>query len=233
MTFAGEEHQPSRQLRSVNLDRVGAPHAFGTRHETPRWFDAAFGPIWQARQVHGAGVITLEGQNNPDLLRHQPADALIATSAGQAVGIRTADCVPVLLFDPARNVAAAVHAGWRGVVAGVLETTLELLVEQQGCAPSGLIAAIGPAIGVCHFEVGDDVARHFDHVPAAVVETPGRRPHVDLRRVVFASLRDAGLAQIDCSEACTYCGRDLYHSFRRDGAEAGRQLSVIATRPDT
>ena len=182
----------------------GLRHAFLDRRESagPARVDAAGGggplPVAIPRQVHGTRVVT-------------------------------ADCVPVLLVDPARRVAAAVHAGWRGTAAGVLEAALGHLEAAYGTGPQDLHAAVGPAIGGCCFEIGPEVidalrARTGELTAAAWLPRPGRW-HVDLRQAVRLLLAAAGV-QATMLGPCTACdGR--FHSYRRDGAGAGRQLSFV------
>ena len=176
-------------------------------------------PIALPRQVHGTTVVEAALGNEPR------ADGLVATARGLLVGIVTADCVPVLLVDRRRRVAAAVHAGWRGAAAGVLEAALGRLGD-----PADVEAALGPAVGRCCYEVGPEVlaafrARTGDATVPAWHEGPGR-PHVDLRAAAELLLRAAGVRRVDVLGPCTACDR-RYASYRRDGAGAGRQLSFV------
>ena len=182
------------------------------------------GPVVVPRQVHGTAVVTAR----PGVARPE-ADGLVTATPGQFVGVVTADCVPVLLIDPARRVAAAVHAGWRGAAAGVLEATLGHLEETCGTRREDLDAVIGPAIGGCCFEIGPEVidafrARTGDVTAAAWLPRPGRW-HVDLRVAVRLLLAAAGV-QASVLGPCSVCDA-RYHSYRRDGAGAGRQLSFV------
>jgi YfiH family protein len=144
--------------------------------------------------------------------------------------VRTADCVPILLADPSTGAVAAVHAGWRGVVARVTEAAVTALRE-AGAETSKLIAAIGPHISLAAFEVSEDVAEQLvESSPDRDVVSRdfGAKPHVDMRRIVRAQLRVLGLAQsaIDDVRGCTVCDDDLF-SYRRDGKRSGRLLSAI------
>ncbi len=150
---------------------------------------------------------------------------------GAAVGVRVADCVPVLLADPSSGVVAAVHAGWRGLVAGVLESAIEL-ARAHGAELS--LAAIGPCIDVCCFEVGADVAESIGNATTSDVITrrTGDKAFVDLRRAARAKLGAAGFtnAHIDDVFGCTMHDATRFFSHRREGAAAGRHLAVIACR---
>jgi YfiH family protein len=137
----------------------------------------------------------------------------------------------VLLADPASGAVAAVHAGWRGVVAGVVEAAVTRLAE-LGAKPSDVLAAIGPHISLAAFEVSEDVAHQLEAVSpeAHVVDrTSWAKPHVDLRRIVRAKLRALGLGneRIDDVPGCTVLEPERFFSFRRDGARSGRHLSAI------
>ncbi len=186
-------------------------------------------------QVHGttvvvaraAGLFDLEGR---PLSGNIEADAIIALE-GQAAGVRVADCVPVLLLDPVTGLAAAVHAGWRGTVGHIVSRTVEALQSRFGVNPADLRAAIGPCIGLCCFEVGDEVAAQFESAPFGdVVDRRGPTPHVDLTAANVALLRAAGIPtrQIDLLGRCTACNEALFFSHRRDRGVTGRPLAVFA-----
>ena len=184
------------------------------------------GKIVQVKQVHGAkAVLAAEAAR-------QEADALVARLGGEsvAVGVRVADCVPVLVASTETGGVAAIHAGWRGVVAGIVPAGVELLgVSALAGRAASLVAAIGPCTGACCFEVGADVAERIGFV----TRRAGDKAYVDLRAAVRAQLRALGLADdaIDDVPGCTKHEPDRFHSFRRDGANSGRMLAAIATRP--
>ncbi|HEY1958145.1 MAG TPA: polyphenol oxidase family protein [Polyangiaceae bacterium] len=170
--------------------------------------------LYRVSQVHGARAVRAEG--DVAALAKEEADALVAREPSTAVAVRVADCVPILLANSETGAVAAVHAGWRGVVAGVIDGALELGRFD--------LAAIGPCIGACCFEIGDDVARKLaPHV---------KENHGDLRGAVRAQLRARGLqdAHIEDVDGCTMCDADRFFSFRRDGEASGRHLAVIAVR---
>ncbi len=171
--------------------------------------------MYRVSQVHGTRTIVVDRRDVASVAREE-ADALVATEKETAVGVRVADCVPILLADSKTGDVAAVHAGWRGLVAGVIESALE------GRAFD--LAAIGPCIGVCCFEIGDDVAQKL--MPHVV------NRHGDLRAAARARLvaRNVQNAHIDDVPGCTKCDAASFHSHRRDGEAAGRNFAVIATR---
>lgn len=185
-------------------------------------------------QVHGSRVVQVEaGQLRAELLTHE-GDALIAAAGEVACGVRTADCVPILLADPDSGSVAAVHAGWRGTVQRIVEQAAGEL-ERLGARRSRLLAAIGPHIARAAFEVGEDVAAELQRASsatAAIEAQPGARPHADLRRIISAQLQEAGLdaRAIDQVEGCTVEEPERFFSYRRDGAKSGRMLSAIVPR---
>jgi hypothetical protein len=195
-----------------------------------------------ARQVHGGTVVTPDelvpildaGTGAVDDL--PPGDALVSASADLILTIRTADCVPILLVAPRARAVAAVHAGWRGTLAGVIEAAVAALGSRYGAAADEMSAAIGPAIGGCCYTFG---AEHRDAFRARfgarmqdawhADEGDASRARLDLRRVCRFALEDAGLPVPLVTELgpCTAEHPDELHSFRRDGPHAGRQLSYI------
>lgn len=183
-------------------------HGFGTRHSPP-----PAGRIATLRQIHSATVWSVrEGSGCLG-----EGDALITGEPGLLLAIRTADCVPILLADPVRRVVAAVHAGWRGTVAGVLAQTVGQMRQDYETNPADLVAAIGPAIGPCCFAVGSEV-------PLPVVN--GR---ADLWAANRRQLEKAGVTRIWSAAQCTVCEPETFFSFRRD-RETGRMISAIGIR---
>ncbi len=188
-----------------------------------------------ARQVHGARVVEADEHEGPlvvdgdDGLARLPeeADALVAARAGLVVGVRTADCVPLLLVSARDGWSAAVHAGWRGTIAGIA-TEAVCAARRAGVDAQRLLAALGPSIGPCCYEVSPEIGEHFDRAGLPVVR--GRaRPHLDLREANRVQLERSGVppAAIQQVGPCTRCASDRYHSYRADPAAAGRQVSWV------
>jgi YfiH family protein len=184
---------------------------------------------FRVKQVHGDGVEVVALDSDPHRLALTEADALVSATPGVLLGIRTADCVPVLLLHERPPVVAAVHAGWRGIVAGVLQRTVEVIERRFAGAAGRLIAAIGPCVGACCYEVSEEVAARFARMDGVVQSRGAARPHLDLQRAAFGILERSGLlpTRIAGCALCTCCRPDLFYSYRRDGASAGRQLSAI------
>jgi len=214
-----------RVLSSTLLTRAGFAHAFPLREASDDDLTLALSvdAIVQVKQVHGARAVAADEAAGAE------ADAVVGRGRGAAVGVRVADCVPLLVASNVTGDVAAIHAGWRGIVAGVVKAGVGLLGGRD------LFAAIGPCIGPCCFEVGLDVAGEIAGAAGAanVVSPPsGDRAHADLRLAVRAQLRALGLTddRIDDVPGCTKHEPARFHSFRRDGANSGRMLAAIATR---
>lgn len=183
-------------------------------------------------QVHGRVARTLTGgEIQNELIQHE-GDALVSRIPHRACGVRSADCVPVLLADRRSGAVAAAHAGWRGAVNGVVSSAVEAL---RAIAPSpDLIAAIGPHISLAAFEVSEDVADTLLNASRdpLIVDRSGPKPHVDLRRMLRAELHALGLSHDDIDDVwgCTVLQPEHFFSFRRDGKASGRHLSAIVPR---
>lgn len=197
--------------------------------------------VWMPRQVHGVTIAVLDEAllAAPEL---PEADAVITHLDGQWIGVRTADCVPVLVVDPVCRVVAAVHAGWRGTVAHILRLTVEQMLQTEGCQAANLYAAIGPSIGPEAFEVGEEVAEAFcragrgDCVVRHLWGPRGRlalaRPHVDLWQSNVMDLLDCdvSLDHIDCTPWCTFENQDRLFSARQQGISTGRIVSAVCLK---
>ena len=226
--------EPTAQVEALaSID--GLVHGFGrrapgsereTREETVarvRAGLAADGELLLLRQVHGCAVAAPPWNEPPE------ADASVAVVPGQLLGIQTADCLPVLLVDPVRRSVAAAHAGWRGTVQRVTSEAVRAL-EAQGSRPSDLVAALGPGIGACCYEVGDDVRSAFGSDGVAFFRTTSKgKLHLDVRAANARQLEEAGVRpeSIYHVAECTYCLPGAYHSYRRDGKGAGRMISFV------
>lgn len=190
--------------------------------------------LYEVTQVHGARVIYAEPELAAHDVRALEADALVSDRADCPVAIRVADCVPVLLADVRTGAVAAVHAGWRGLVAGVLSEAVRCLGERTGSRADTLVAAIFPAIGVAAFEVGEEVAEAIGSaVDASCILRAGfTRPHVDLTLAARTLLERSGLApaRVEVVPGCTFAEPSRFFSHRRDRGATGRHLAVIVPR---
>lgn len=207
--------------------------------ENRRRLERAVGvPIFVARQVHGTGIARVRAGDDPAALAQIEADGICSDSPGAAVGVFVADCVPALVVDPRTGSFAAVHAGWRGTVAGVLPAAVRALESHFGARAEDLRVALGPAIGPCCFEVGPEVVAAFEAlVPDArarriVLPSPraaAGKANVDLKAANRLLLERAGVAPaaIDAGPECTHCDRARFFSFRRDGGGIGQLMGVV------
>jgi YfiH family protein len=188
-----------------------------------------------ADQVHGENIVTVDDLNFRDVPTMR-ADALITSVPGIAVGLETADCVPVLLFDPVKPAVAAVHAGWKSTVKKIVQKAVHRMHEEFGSEPARMIAAIGPAIGPECYEVDERVMERVRDSFSFwnEVSTPRGTDHwsLDLVKANKLELLQIGLAEknVHTLGLCTSCRRDLFYSFRTEG-RTGRMLSVIMIKP--
>jgi len=226
--------------------------------ENRRRFQRAVGaedlPLITLKQFH-SDVIHLFHDAPSDPCR---GDASITNRPNLLLAIQTADCVPILLVDPKKRAIAAIHAGWRGTLARIVAKTLGKMQMHFGTNPRELLAAIGPSIGPCCYEVGTEVATQFlSQFPDAPdyfdefrsgdepnpiqwlnMMPPGHQPPpkgvlLDLRKANRSQLLAAGLRtqNIHTIDLCTACRPDLLFSYRKEGPASGRLMSVIAIRP--
>ena len=182
-------------------------------------------------QVHG-DTIRLVEQMNYRTMRSAEADAMITRERGLAIGVETADCVPILLVDPATPAVAAVHAGWKSTVQKIVQKTVAKMQAGFGSDPSRIIAAIGPAIGPECYEVDEPVMGPVRETfpfwkEVASPRTQGKWS-LDLARLNRLELLQAGLPAVNVYSfaLCTSCNPDLFYSFRREG-RTGRMLSAV------
>jgi len=225
LTFNGFLIDAQGILRAASW--LGIPwleHGFETKASTGLADGFA---VASMRQVHGATVKEVPRTGG----FCGEGDALVTAHRGVLLAVRTADCVPVLLADPQTRTVAAVHAGWRGVVAEVIPHTVDCLRRTYGAKPESLLAAVGPCIRQAAFEVGPEVAVQFQRL-FRQRQDPGQRDHVDLAAACRTQLAACGVSPArveDCGE-CTFSQPVRYHSFRRDREAAGRMQAFIGLR---
>jgi YfiH family protein len=239
------------------LERINIPHCFSTRiggispapfdslnlgnpsgteivdeyeriYENYRKLQRAIGRpnherIW-VHQVHGGDVMRAPCPSGAK------ADALVCDDPSKLIAVRVADCVPILLSSNDGKIVAAIHSGWRGVIAGVVRNA----IEAMRIPPADILAAIGPCIGFDAFEVGGEVLDAFTQTfgdNAPIKRRDDGKGYVDLRRAVEVQLQQAGipLQQIDTTDRCTHRDADEFFSHRRDRGITGRMAAMIAT----
>ena len=189
-------------------------HGFGTRHADPHPSPVTL------KQIH-SNLVLKPGEASE-------GDALVSNLEGEAIAVKTADCVPLLLADPRTRTVAAVHAGWRGTVSRIAVCAVDRLAADYGVDPGDLVVAIGPAIGGCCYEVGPEVAEAFRPFFPERDDLRGK-VRIDLAEVNRRQLIGAGVNpdRIHLSGLCTCCQSADFHSYRRDKTKAGRMLSSI------
>jgi hypothetical protein len=195
-------------ITSPHFDFPWLTHGFGLRDSAPP------SGLTTVKQIHSAVVLDACGRRGEQI---GEGDAIISGEAGVAIGIRTADCVPVLLVDPVTRTVACVHAGWRGTAAGILGATIRQMAL-RGCRAKDLCVAIGPSIGSCCYEVGPDVAQQLG--------SESRFP--DLPGINESQALAAGVRKIWQSGECTFCRPERFYSYRREKENAGRMLSFVS-----
>ncbi len=194
-------------------------------------------PLVGAEQVHGREVAVFGSDalnraadaRGPSRL--PGTDGLLTDQAGIALVIYVADCLAVYLHHRARPAVGLAHAGWRGLADGVAGNLARAALDAYGGDPTEIAIILSPCIGACCFEVGEEVAAHFDAV-AGAVDRSRDRPHVDLRRVAVAQLEGVGVPpqQIEVRPECTRCEPDRFASYRAEGEPSGTNVALVALR---
>lgn len=193
-------------------------HGFGTRDANPR-VDITL------RQVHSATVVNARGLRD----REAEGDALITDEVNRGIGIRTADCVPILMLDRKQRAIGAVHAGWRGSAEEISRFAIEHMRESFSTNPADVFAALGPCIRSCCYEVGEEVAAKFSVLFPEWGEEDIAKRKIDLPEANRRVLAAAGVPQeqIFDSGLCTACQSADFFSYRREPTNEGRMVSSI------
>lgn len=226
--FGGVSAEP---FASLNLGLATGDRAEDVQANRVRLcaaFGLPSGALRMVRQVHGATLLDAVTLPAADVGCAVEADGLYCSSPGLLLGVRVADCLPVLLASRDGAWVAAVHAGWRGLAGGILPCAVATLAERSGRPAGELLAAVGPGISQEHYEVSPEVAAHFP----PECHRPGERgrPLLDLAAVALRQLREAGVGEADASGRCTHAEPEWFYSHRRDGPRTGRQAGVITAR---
>ena len=184
------------------------------------------------RQTHSDHVAVVTSGNTETTI--PDTDALITNEPGLFVCVQTADCVPILLFDPHKKVVAAIHAGWRGTVSKIALKTVRQMTENFGCQPADIIAGIGPSIHIHAYEVGPEVVEavsaNFSNATALLKPSLNQgKAYFDLWEANQTVLLESGIQEenIEVMGLCSFEHSDLFYSARRDGADTGRMVSGI------
>jgi hypothetical protein len=205
--------------------------AFTTRRDSALPY-----PVIQGHQVHGDRIAVID---RPELTREdlEGYDAFICKLPGVAIGVRTADCVPILLYDPVQRVVAAIHSGWKGTVLKIAQKTIGLMKCDSGCLPENLRAIIGPAIGPNSFQVGPEVVDKFRNTGFPMTQIWSFRGegdgspmsgghHIDLYTANRWILEESGVRDIQVFDIDTFTDTSFF-SARREGTACGRNINAI------
>jgi hypothetical protein len=220
-------------IKSQSLSRIGGVvHGFSNREFNESLSQAAgyFGldSIATLNQVHSSKVFILRDGFKDATMGN--GDALITGLKGIGIGVFTADCVPILLAEKSGSIIAVVHAGWRGTLSQISKATLIEMKKGFGIEPSAFSCVVGPSIGCCCYEVGEDVASQFmnkfEDWNDFLFRKDNSKYILDLKEANRISLSKEGVKEIEITNFCTKCNTD-FHSYRRDGKNAGKQLSFI------
>jgi len=204
-----------------------------------------FNSLVVSHQGHTGNVVVVDesvvesNRSNPFGFNRicETADALVTNIKGLLLSVRTADCVPILLYDSKTQSIGAAHSGWRGTLANIGSKTVKRMSDVYGAAPEDINVAIGPAIGQCCFEVGFDVMEKFvveygEGINRFFAIKPESKPHGDIKSINKALLIDAGVLEknIEVSDWCTKCNPNLFYSARCSGGKFGLQAGFIGLR---
>jgi YfiH family protein len=200
------------------------PQGFKTAEEAMAGLGLEGCPSVVPKQVHGTDIVVAEDGKVPV---RPVADGAITKTPGIVLVVKVADCVPIYLVDPRTPAIGLIHAGWRGASQGIAEQAVRKMRQEFGTDPGELLAALGPSIRKCCYEVGVDVALRF---PESMRRQKGDRWHLDLAGANVLDLESAGVRErnIHVSPHCTCCEPRRFHSYRRDRRIAGRHYAVLA-----
>lgn len=230
----GVSRPPYNSLNLGTGTQDAAHNVQGNRSVLARAFGATLEQLVTVTQVHGDDLLVIDQQNDDFThFARLECDGIITNQPGVMIGVCVADCVPVLLFDPRQKVVATLHAGWQGTAANIAAKGVEAMVTVFDSRPSDILAAIGPAIGPCCYEVDPPVKNGFARQQAAwdlyaQPQEPGKW-QLDLAAINKHQLLAAGLAssKIETSGICVCCTAESFFSYRREQGETGRQMGFI------
>lgn len=190
--------------------------------------------VYDAWQVHGVDVACAEAPRPADV-PHKKADTILTDRPEVSLFMRFADCVPILIYDPVRNVAGIAHAGWQGTVRGAARVAIETMQARYGTHPKDILAAIGPSIAAHHYEVGPEVIERVrsafgSDAPTLLPKFNGA-VHFDLWAANCLQLEQAGVRKIEVSGICTACNTGDWFSHRAEKGQTGRFGALIAVKP--
>jgi YfiH family protein len=255
---------PKTVIHSGLLASVGIPHGFYTRSlgVEPRQLDR-MAAAWDSSeiqdsqreavkivlndlkartlslplQVHGTGIWLPEGKTKSPLVRGPEADAAVSTGGGMAVGVITADCLPILVASRDGRIVAAVHGGWRSLYDSILQGSIQKICEVADKKPGELLGVIGPSIASCCYEVGDELVEKFRNrfeEFTGLVRRDGEKKFLSLQSLARQQMIQSGLDEggIEDLGACTGCRKESFFSYRKEKGTRFRQISAILPKTE-
>ena len=227
--------RPPYNSLNLGTNTFDSPHSVeGNRSVLTRAFGAGLEQLVTVKQVHGTDLLVIDSPN-PDYTHFHTleCDGIITNQPGVMIGVSVADCVPLLLFDPVKRVVAALHAGWKGTAGEIGKKGVVAFQEMFGSSTADILAAVGPAIGPCCYEVDAPVMEAFKKGASgwdlfAVARGEGRWG-LDLAAANRRQLAESGLPEgnIFVADQCVSCNQELFFSYRRDNGDTGRQMGFI------
>jgi hypothetical protein len=227
--------RPPYNSLNLGLGTLDSSHNVeGNRSLLARSFGTSLDKLVTVTQVHGDDILLIDepNQDYSHFLKVE-CDGIITNQSEVMIGICVADCFPVLLLDPVNRVIAALHAGWKGTAAGICSKGVDAMVSMFGTDPRNILAAIGPGIGACCYEVDVPVMEAFRKgeagYPGFAEEKGAGKWMLDLSAANFRQLVKAGVREenVEVESLCVSCSKDLFFSYRRDNGETGRQMGFI------
>ncbi len=227
--------RPPYNSLNLGTNTLDSPHNVqGNRSLLARAFGTRVEKLVTVTQVHGTDLLVIDAPN-PDFAHFLKleCDGIVTNQPGVMIGICVADCAPILLLDPSVRAVAALHAGWKGTAEGIAKKGVEALVSLFGSNPADILAAVGPSIGRCCYEVDAPVKNAFSGQGGCwgdyAVATEDGRWQLDLSLANVHQLLEAGVQRdnIETTELCVSCEKDTFFSYRRDKGETGRQMGFI------
>ncbi|SNB47760.1 peptidoglycan editing factor PgeF [Geobacter sp. DSM 9736] len=230
--------RPPYNSLNLGTNTNDSPHNVkGNRSLLARSFGATLDRLVTVSQVHGTDLLVIDSPN-PDFAHFQKleCDGIVTNQPGVMIGICVADCFPLLLLDPKKGVAAALHAGWKGTAHGIAGKGVGAMAEIFGSRPADILAAVGPGIGSCCYEVDEPVREAFGKSGLSwemITNAAGdKKWSLDLEEANRQLLLRSGVREsnIETSGMCVSCTPDLFFSYRRDKGDTGRQMGFIMLR---
>lgn len=196
---------------------------FVNRDERQQWFSRHYpqARYFEVHQKHTAAVLIIDNKVQPSEAYNTPADAMVSKQKNIILAVKTADCVPVLLYDPSAQVGGVIHSGWKGTLAHIVQKTIQAM-KQQGASAHHIQAFLGPAINACCYNVPDERIAAFKEAGL-----PVHGHALCLAESIVLQLKEEGVDRVTVPVTCTSCQSDKYFSYRREGPDHGTMISFV------